>query len=422
MKNILNKIITIVLPVLLLGAISCSQEYVEKTVYKLTVTKDDASKVYYFMQSTDEISYVMEAVVEEEIPAETDVSDFAKEVEGFELINMAQKEDVIYLFYDRKTIVYTFKTGSCGSFEDESSVAYVKGLYGTSVKTPAKPLSSTHVFEKWVNEEGTATGNIFAAENDTFEAVWRVKGEAPDGFVFVYSHTIEGTETWTPASSVFEEGKTIEIPNLVVCKTEVTRGEYKAIMGNDPSSYSYTGEKDNNPVGGVTWYSAMVYCNLRSVAEGYSPCYKINDSYDPADWGDIPVKADSIWDAAECDFTRDGYRMPTTAEWEYVARANESYNYAGSDSIDEVAHYAGNSTFEVGSLKANDFGVYDMTGNVWECCWDIGTEDANGKKFIVRGCSVGSDNFKRFVNYNGQTFYTYRTQGNAGLRVVRTAF
>ena len=161
--------------------------------------------------------------------------------------------------------------------------------------------------------------------------------------------------------------------SFYLCKYEVTQQEWILTMGNNPSFY--TGDT-NRPVEEVRWYSLLVYCNNRSLNEGLTPCYTIDGSTDPSTWGSVPTNPNSTWDAVTCNFSAKGYRLPTEAEWEYVARYNDDRTYPWGETLpsSDLCNYNSNlgSTASVGSYPNgnNYLGFSDMGGNVWEWVWD----------------------------------------------------
>ena len=264
----------------------------------------------------------------------------------------------------------------------------------------------------------------------------------PEGFVKVPETSIAGMETWTPSSSVFVSERALEIKSFYMSDHEVTRAEYKEVMGSDPSTakahdkdgHELTGDDaGKNPVNKVSWYDALVYCNKRSIKESLTPCYKISGKTNPDDWGAVPTSSNSTWNAATCDFEANGYRLPTEAEWEWAARGGQEYTYAGSDTIDEVAWYTSNTsdtgTRDVETKKANGYGLYDMSGNVWEWCWDwyarvTNTTPNSGASSGSYRCSRGGS----WHDYNGSTGVAnrdsigpYYRDSRLGFRLVRSA-
>ena len=107
---------------------------------------------------------------------------------------------------------------------------------------------------------------------------------------------------------------------------------------------------------------------------GYTPVYLLNGEADVTKWNYKPHEDKEVNGYIEQNLSANGFRLPTLKEWQYAARGGENYIYSGSNELDEVAWYVDNSngvTHPVSSKKPNGYGLYDMSGNVDEWCWDV---------------------------------------------------
>ena len=273
-------------------------------------------------------------------------------------------------------------------------------------------------------------------------------GKIPEGFVEVKGGTVTGDTKYASSDNdyIFVPGRTVTISDMYVCDHEVTQAEYKKYCKyGSSSSSSSCGVGENYPAYYVNWYDAIVYCNLRSIDEGLTPAYKIGEETDPRKWSGIvgdslngycgPSSRNRIWDALTYDKEADGYRLPTEAEWEYIAReaGTSTTTYSGSDTIDDVAWYSSNSsskTHEVKGKNANSLGIYDMSGNVYEWCYDwygtvssstADTGASSGSYRVQRGGSRYYSSYYCKVDVRSWYVSPNRRSNDCGFRVVRSS-
>ncbi|WP_439490568.1 formylglycine-generating enzyme family protein [Algoriphagus sp.] len=163
-----------------------------------------------------------------------------------------------------------------------------------------------------------------------------------------------------------KETWSVEIDSFGLCKIPVTQAIYKAVMRENPSTF--IGER--LPVETVTWIEAVSFCNKLSEYVGKIKCYTIDFQTEKV-----------IFDSKV-----NGYRLPTEAEWQYACQASiKEIRYGGLDEIAWFKENSNNRTQEVGLKKPNEWGLYDMLGNVWEWCSDIYDETVYGNYRVLRG-------------------------------------
>jgi len=212
----------------------------------------------------------------------------------------------------------------------------------------------------------------------------------------------------------------VSVDEFIIAATEVTQGDFADIMNYNPSYHKGA----EYPVETVSWWDAVRYCNELSIKEGLQPCYDLS--------------------TGECDFSHNGYRLPTDAEWSRAqgndtavsAETIHSYGNIGTSNTKNIPEFVQSlhekGTEKAGSYLPNSLEIYDMTGNVWEWCYDYNNPVDNvalplhnpngpswGTERIIRGGSFISmvNSWSRGYRSSMKPDYTSRF---TGFRICRS--
>ena len=265
---------------------------------------------------------------------------------------------------------------------------YSQGKYEEAIKCFDKALEINPKFESAKDTKKMTMKQL--SSNASIPDIPSVE-QIPSGMVFIKGGKFKmgSQDAYDSAYPVHE----VEVGSFYMGKYEVTNKEYAEY----DSKYVSCG--DNYPVEVVAWKTAVNYCNWLSKKEGLTPCYTGEGEY------------------IKVDISKNGYRLPTEAEWEYACRTGTKTKYYWGDIMDKsYCWYKGNSLgrlHEVGQKKSNNWGLYDMSGNVWEWCNDWhkdytpgyvkdSTGPASGIRKVIRGGGYLNDE-----NACSSAYHTY---------------
>lgn len=287
--------------------------------------------------------------------------------------------------------------------------------YGKKVIFMATPASSGYVIGPWELTPKDAlirTGDNAVTVKITAETAVKVR------FVLGKTYTVEGVSfTMKKIDTVTNKNvghadysydnavHTVSLTAYRIGESEVTQELWQAVMSNNPSYFQGSGELPASgevqakwPVESVNWYECIAFCNelTKKVAElGESQCVYTVEGHI---YGTTDAVAKKV---PEMDMSKKGFRLPTEAEWEWAAMGGKDYKWSGTNVESELVNYAwygansGWKTHEVKQKQANGYGLYDMSGNVYEWCWDWYTYTTPTGGQDPTGAASGADRVER---------------------------
>jgi len=332
--------------------------------------------------------------------------------------------------------------------------------------TPVTTITETAQYTGTITWSGspatfTASTPYTATIALTAKAGWTLNGVAVNSFTVAGATTVTNavnsgtvaavfpatfaapilTMVTVPAGSFQRDSTSTNISTISAAfrmsEKEITRAQFAAVMGSDPSNETYSGGT-TDPVQKTNWYHAIAFCNKLSIKEGLSPVYTVTGvDFNSLTFAAIPTVVDFTWNAATANWTNTGYRLPTEMEWMWAAMGASGSGtnttgylkaFAGSTGSNAIGNYAvfgyglgqiGATTTQrsnpVGSKTtgANELGLYDMSGNVSEWTWDwYAAAYPTGAQTDYRGAASGTDRVVRGGSWgNGALGCTVANRG-----------
>ena len=319
---------------------------------------------------------------------------------------------------DTSTVEITLEVSSDGGSSFTVPATSLSGAIGAGVAVGTGRTITWDAGADW-NQQSSSTMRFKVTADDGIEAP-----VAPVGFAVIPGGRFQMGDALDGLSSA--PVVTVDVSAFYMGKYEVTKSEWDAVrtwgLSNGYTDLSAgSGKGADHPVHSINWYAMVKWCNARSEAEGRTPCYTVSGLiYRTGVSGDVV-----------CDWTANGYRLPTEAEWEKAARggmtgkrfpwgdtishANANYSESTSYSYDtgdgsgyHPDYDSGGTpyTSPVGSFAANDYGLYDMAGNVFEWCWDrYSNSSYSDGAADPRGASSGSERVRRGGSWLNYAYY-----------------
>jgi len=307
------------------------------------------------------------------------------------------------LYYGLGTVTYDLQTGT------DAKTTVLPGVTSGVEITGLTNGTTYHAVVTAVNANGESQ---WSAEVEAKPSATAVTGDLVDlgnGITMRFASIPRGTFTMgSPADERYSSSDEkpqhqVTLSAFRMQTTEVTQEQYERVMGTNPSYWTTSNNSYANtasqPVEQVSWWDCVRFCNKLSSDQRLTPCYTNS--------GGSTTIADG--DTVSCSWTADGFRLPTEAEWEYACRAGTSGMFYWGTAYDEAQmkqycwynlncydgswtepHAEKGGTQRVATRLPNDWGLYDMSGNVLEWCWDWDGSYTSESESNPRGPEAGS--------------------------------